>query len=608
MQKKSFLIKFLIISFIGLLVGCSSKIDEVANKKIVVNLRLNENSIDVNISNLSINSDTVVLSFPKTISGTYHYIENKNISSDILAVDSLNSLLLVKQLTSNKYKIIGAKSLKSIRYSLKSSKYNSFNVISKGAYIDKKLAVLNSNILLPVISGNDKRPISINIHKDKLLNNISNQNLQIKNDTTECLSFNNYDEFLNSPIVYSANSSKQILNIDSCSLEVAVHSPNNRISANDIMKIIEPTAKAVLKELHFLKQKKYNLAFIFNDKLDSGLFNIALEHSQSSIYHLFSEPDFSNEKDSLRFVKMIKHYVAHEMFHLFTPLNFKDEKMANILSDDFKMSQHLWLYEGFVEYFSAKILYKNATISEKDFFEFISNKMFESRAIYKSGFKKSLAKYSKYIYKYPENLGTFYSKGAIIAFSLDIHIAKTTNGKYDLFDVLKKIYSTNKVFKSDSLFDNISKIVGGDTKGFINKYIIGMEFPDDSFFQKAGISHEFVFNKSGHYFPVNIIRKNLNRESVFIEYSMKNFSKKTIELAEIDGCPVSLYVFSKIYHQYFKNKRSVKIKYFDGDLIKEGKLETVYWKRWPKPKVWNFTQMRSMNKDQKLVHDKLFSN
>ncbi|MGB5988868.1 MAG: hypothetical protein WBG43_03900, partial [Marinifilaceae bacterium] len=66
MQKRSFLIKFLIISFIGLLIGCSNKIDEVANKKIVVNLRLNVNSIDIDLSNLNINSDTVVLSFPKT--------------------------------------------------------------------------------------------------------------------------------------------------------------------------------------------------------------------------------------------------------------------------------------------------------------------------------------------------------------------------------------------------------------------------------------------------------------------------------------------------------------------------------------------------------------
>ncbi|QKG79908.1 M61 family metallopeptidase [Tenuifilum thalassicum] len=191
------------------------------------------------------------------------------------------------------------------------------------------------------------------------------------NDTVDIIEFDNYKDLINSPVIYSSTYSLDTISISNSKFNIYTHS--NQGNTFKIKEIVSPVIKTVFKELNFLNIEEYTFTFIFNSEVNPDILDFAaLEHPNSSVYLMFSTPDFSNKEDSVNFCLDIKHIVAHEILHLFTPITFSDSKVAN---HTLSMSGHLWLYEGFVEYQSLKILLKNKIISLEEFLDVLEQKL-----------------------------------------------------------------------------------------------------------------------------------------------------------------------------------------------------------------------------------------
>lgn len=584
--------------------GCSQPLYE---RIIQVDIEFDDNIINVSISSIYFESDFVLIEFPKTIIGTYHYIDN--LVDTIYVTDRLNNTIIVLKVDGC-FKIPNAKSISEISYKVRSSEYTTFNVLSKGVIISDSLIALNNNTIFGNISGVNIDSILLVIHKSKILKNISNQQIVSINDTTDNITYSTYHDLINSPIIYSLISTVNTFYEDSTKISVGIHGGEKKISSKYLSEIIKPVIKNVLDEIELIVvPQSYNFVFLFNEIPKNAINQYtALEHFNSSVYMFFSAPNLNNSKDSLEFVSNLKCTVAHELLHLFTPINFSDEFKSGFYSDSLQMSQHLWLYEGFVEYQSLKILLINKIIDFNTFISKIEEKMNYYSRFEKMKYYTSLAKVSENIYN-KHQLSTFYNRAAVLCFLMDIEVIELSKGNYNLFSLLKEIYNDYPTFHKDSLFSKMNNIVP-EIDNFINRYILDDKYPDLSFYlSKAGLEYSKVIKEYGYYFPIEIIDNEFKKKTGFIKFSKNVFPFKEgdiVEITEINGMPITSYSLSFLYRRYFDAQKTFNIKY-----LKNGKLISTTIKpilaRVPRvPYYPHISVNSSMTSKQRIIYNKLF--
>ncbi|MBE9468308.1 MAG: hypothetical protein IMY72_08315 [Bacteroidetes bacterium] len=571
-----------------------------------INIEISTGStVNIKIWNFRIDKDTTLLNFPKTLLGTYHFIKNK--VNDFTAFNSKGEKLNIKTI-GNKFVIYGSGDLNSITYNVNCSDKTSINLVSSGVIVDKDLIVLNNNILFGDFIG-ENRNYKVEIKKGTNFNNISNQQVYHKNDSIDIIRFRDYKQMINSPIIYSRISTNDTFFIGSTKFVLSVHSPNSMVKASLLSTILKPVTSAIINKIGFVFKDNYNLTFIYDEGLNEKVYQkIALEHPNSSVYHFFSTPSFINKRDSINYYQDLQQMVAHELFHVFTPINFRDNFDDCFYNDTLKMSPHLWLYEGFVEYYSLKILLDAGIIDKDYFFSKLAEKIYNYSKYVKMGYKISLAEASENIYD-KSNLNIFYDRAAVLCFLMDIEVAELSQGKYSLYSVIKQIYKQNNKFNKDSLFFKMNSIAPG-IDNFANKYIISDKYPDLSFYlSKAGLSYTMIHKEFGYYFPIKIIAYNSKTQTITIEFqeNISPFVKnKQIEITEINNYKVSSYSFSFLYRRYYNQEIAFEIKYIEKGVLQSATIKPILVNVPKIPYYPNIFINRNMNFSQKRIYEKLF--
>lgn len=589
---------FLITNISGCTLASSQQLD--------VSIEIVDSSyMNVKISNIKIDSDSIILQFPKSITGTYHKILNH--VYDFKAYNSNGTK--IKTITKGSdYLIKNSKELNTINYKVKFTDYNSINILSSGNIYEKDLLVINNNTLFCKFPNNNIQ-YDVRIKKRQEFINISNLNVIVENDSTDLIKFSDYYQLINSPIIYSSNSKTDSIIINEKKIIINVHNTQYKIDANYLSNVLKTTIESTINEINFTFEDSYILTFLYNDRVKNNIYKeIALEHNSSSIYHFFSEPYFFNIKDSIKFTTDLQHMVSHELFHVFTPINFSDNLVNNFFSDSLRMSSHLWMYEGFVEYQSLKILLNNGIIDFKTFISKIEEKINNYNKFEKMKYYTSLAKVSENIYN-KHLLGTFYNRAAVLCFLMDIEVVELSGGKYDLMSVLKEIFDSSPSFHKNSLFIEMNRIVPG-IDSFINSYIVDDNFPNiSSYLSKAGIKYSKVIKEYGYFFPIKILDDTSNNKSVFITFSEDVYPFKkdeTIELTEINGIPVTSFSLSFLYRRYFDFQNTFNIKYLNNGQLLSTTIKPIV-ARVPKvPYYPNISVNKSMTSNQRAVYNKLF--
>lgn len=564
-----------------------------------------DSTIQVKIYNLKASRDTSLFSFQNTLLGTYHPIKNQ--LEGISAFDS-KGVELPSQKVENNYIIYNSTDLDHIQYGVTGDKISTLNVLSTGLIVKPDLVVLNSNVLLGKL--NDTCSYSLRIKKDKSLKNISNSNVLCLNDTLDVLKFKNYQELINTPIIYSSKSSNQSFVVDSTSIHLSVHSPNHTVSAKELSKIVKPVVSAVLKEIDFIRPGDYNISLLFNDCIAKDIYErAALEHSHSSIYFFASEPNFSNAADSLDFANDLKETISHELLHLYTPIRFRDDFTRHFYEDSLQMSQHLWLYEGFVEYYSHKVLLDHGITDRSQFLNSVETMINKYVPYVKMGYKISLTKASKNIYS-QNHLQLFYSRAAFLCFLLDIEITQLSQGEKSLFTVLKAIYEDTPQFTEDSLYPRILEQVPG-LEPFINQYLVGDTYPNiPTFLSKAGLNYSLRIKKYGFHFPIDLVAYNKKSKSVLVEWKRKIppfAAKQQLELTRINGEAISATSFARIYRKYLSSPEAFEIEYIEDGAIQHATIKPLEVLVPQRPYYPQISIQNNMTSSQERVFEQLFN-
>ncbi len=455
-------------------------------------------------------SEEVTYQFPRIIPGTYAIADYGRYIANLKATDDKGNELSVKRKDVNTFVINNAEHLYSITYLVNdtydSEKGNAFDSKSKTIFspagtniLADKNFMLNMCGFVGYFSGYKDMPYQISIEHPENLLASSALTDEDASTTTDRFKVERYAEVVDNPIMY-AEPDTASFKVNGMEVLISVYSPNNKnISAKAFLPDIQRMVTAQKKFMGDInKTKKYAiLAYISSASASDAKGFGALEHNFSTTA-IFGESMKTEE---------LVHVIAHEFFHTLTPLNVHSKEIQDFDFNAPKMSAHLWMYEGFTEYFSQLFQVNQGLMTEEQFYKIMAgNETFSKRA-YKDNL--SFTEMSKNVLNpaYKEQYPNVYKKGALLAMCLDIIIRSKTNGNSGILDLmgeLSKIYGPNKPFDDNELIPKFTELSNKEVGDFIQKHIVdGKPVKYSKYLKRMGVKATIVQQPEEFVYIVN---------------------------------------------------------------------------------------------------------
>jgi predicted metalloprotease with PDZ domain len=178
--------------------------------------------------------------------------------------------------------------------------------------------------------------------------------------------------------------------------------------------------------------------------------------------------------------------VAHEFFHLWNVKRIKPDVLGPFDYENENYTNLLWVAEGLTSYYESVILRRAGLISEREFFSIKASAM-QALQERPGRFQTSLeeASFDAWIKYYRQdensvnNQISYYDKGEIVGFLLDVEIRSRSNGKHSMDDVFRELNTEfakkNRNFTPSDFKRLCEKYAGGSLSDFFAKYIEGRE-------------------------------------------------------------------------------------------------------------------------------------
>ena len=485
-----------VLFFIAGLLASVSVAQAVDNYRAKVDLNnVQDDYLFVEVWVPDVTAETIEYHMPKIVPGTYSISDFGRFLSEFKAVDENGKELTIEVVSVNTWRIKDATRLKKISYWVEDSfDSEQENVIFEpaGTNIEEgKNYILNTFGFFGYLEGMKDRGYEVEVvHPDGFYGASSLPKISAEGNT-DIYRIQNYVNLADCPIMYSVPDTATI-NVGGSEVLISVYSPNDVMTAADVLGMIRPVLEASEKYLGGkLPVDKYAfLIYLMDGASQSGGMG-ALEHMTSSVYTLPElKPDLLGQT--------IKDVAAHEFFHIVTPLNIHSSEIGDFDFIDPKMSKHLWLYEGVTEYTAHHVQVQNGLIDVETFFDVMREKMNGSDR-YKQDITFT-ALSTQCLGEHEDQYGNVYEKGALIGMCLDLLLLKESKGEYgmpDLMAELSKKYGPEMSFQDDALFDEIVAMTYPSVKTFFEKHVDGAEpLPFKEHLAFAGVKYEEHFMES----------------------------------------------------------------------------------------------------------------
>lgn len=241
----------------------------------------------------------------------------------------------------------------------------------------------------------------------------------------------------------------------------------------DLPKIARDTAKIIEQASKIFGDLPYNdYLFILNTRGGGGL-----EHLNSTALQ-FNRFNFTTRyKDFLNLV-------AHEFFHLWNVKRIKPDALGPFDYENENYTRLLWFAEGGTAYYESVLLRRADLISAEEFTAARETQMLalQNRP---GRFETSLedASFDAWIkyYRPDENAVnnqiSYYDKGELVNFLLDVEIRKASGGAKSLDDVMRYLYAEfakkNRNYSPEDLQKTCELMAGKPLNDFFERYVRG---------------------------------------------------------------------------------------------------------------------------------------
>ncbi|HWY07310.1 MAG TPA: hypothetical protein VNY24_10645 [Candidatus Acidoferrales bacterium] len=237
-----------------------------------------------------------------------------------------------------------------------------------------------------------------------------------------------------------------------------------------------------------------NYTFIFHIGKAANGAGGGMEHANSTAIYVPSGASLPNVS-------------AHEFFHLWNVKRIRPASLEPLDPTREMYTRSLWFAEGVTNTFSSYALVRTGIWSKQEFLQDLSQQIteIESRPAeqWQSAEQSSLdAWLEKYaLYNQPQRSVSYYTKGQILGFLLDIVLRDRTDNQRSLDDLLRAMnadFAREGKFYRDSLDIRLEseKLTGGSLADFFDRYVGGANpLPYQNVLARAGLelrTHETV--------------------------------------------------------------------------------------------------------------------
>lgn len=522
-------------------------------------VKIKDDQVSVTLQTPAITSDTVVYSFPKAIPGSYAVKDFGRFIKNFKAYNKNGKELPVDKINNNQYQVRHSKSLTSIHYLVGDTWDNNhpnFVFQPGGSNIEEgSNFVINNHAFYGYFEGYKNLPITLNFIRPTYLFASTHLPLQQNSNGTDVLQATNYNFLADNPIIYSIPDTTSFAAGNS-RINVSVFSATGKVKSAQVASYLQPLSKALATFFNGLPVKSYQFLFYF-DRPENALGESsgggygALEHNYSSLYYL---PEIAMQS---RIKSLVLEVAGHEFLHILTPLNLHSEQIENFDFINPEMSEHLWLYEGVTEYFANLVQLQSGLLTEKEFFKNMKEKMEQAKEFGQFSMTEMSKGVLTEVYKSKYN--SVYSKGALLAFMLDLYIREKTNNATDLKTAIQKLaqkYGPNKPFKDEDLFNDLVGITHPDVQIFIDDYIIGSKpLPFNQMLATIGYEYSPVETKLTYNIGQKLGLKfdEPSKQFVFTEVSNNALLIKNNDaLLSVENVPVTQENLNELWDKYFQ--------------------------------------------------------
>ena len=500
-----------------------------------------------------------VYCMPKIVPGTYSIYDFGRFLSEFKAFDVNGKELNVKQLDENRWAISQPTNLHKITYWVEDTyDTDQKNVVFEPAGTnieEKKNFIINTHGFFGYLEGMKRNDYELTFAKPEGFYGATSLVATQNTPTTEKFLVEDYSQLVDAPMMFAVPDTT-VMKVGGADVLVAVYSPNKRLTSQYVADNIKDILAAQKEYLGgSLPVNRYAfIIYLFEGMSRSGAMG-ALEHSYSSLYSL-------PEMEPQDLTQFIKDVAAHEFFHIVTPLSIHSEQIHDFDFINPQMSQHLWLYEGVIEYFAGHVQVKYDLMPPDQYLKVLHDKIQEAKT-YKD--KLPFTVMSKgCLHEHKNQYQNVYAKGALIGMCIDIKLRQLSEGKYGVQNLMRdlaKEYGKEKPFKDEELFDKITQLTFPEMRKFFTDYIEGVNpLPLKELFKAVGVLYDRTTTTT--FATLGNISLTLDENKVVISdtKNMNAFGKKMgyqegdaiVQLNEQNITPENA---SEIIEQYRRNTK-----------------------------------------------------
>jgi len=434
-------------------------------------------------------AENAVYQFASTAPGTYQVMNMGRFVRSFTAIDADGNEIETEYIAPNQYRISDPASVTQISYAIVETWDTLMPedniMIMGGTSIEEDHVMINGQAVFGYPTGMQDRPIEIRLeHPDVWIAATA-----LTADADGWYRADNYDQVVDSPILIG-NLSQASFTVGDTEIEIFVYSETGQVQAESIKEAVVDIIDAADEFLNGLPVDRYVFLFHFGDPI-AVVSNLqgyigAWEHSYSSGY-VMSEANFEQSIQG-----QIPSIVAHEFFHIVTPLNIHSEVIAQFNFVQPVASEHLWLYEGTTEWVAQTMQLRAGLITLDEYLGRMSDKLQTDDTLDKT-WSLSRISLESFTPEGQEQYYNIYQRGAIVSTLLDIRLLELSGGERGLREVLielAEVYGTDRAFDEATFFETFAEMTYPEISEFFDDYVRNANpLPLTEYFAKIGIQY-----------------------------------------------------------------------------------------------------------------------
>lgn len=342
----------------------------------------------------------------------------------------------------------------------------------RGSHMDTTHAFMNGCCIFLAVEQQLDAPVSVTLNKPKGVLytawQVATSLPQTQGKRGEFGDFfaSNYDALIDHPIEIGTFDRFQF-DVAGCQHDLVITGQWN----GDIQRLLKDLKAICTYEIEFFGNKppmSYYLFLLTVTEEEHG----GLEHRQSTALicsrYAFPKPQIQELSDAYQQLLAL---FSHEYFHLWHVKRIKPKSFIPYDLTQPNTTQQLWIYEGFTAYYDELILLRAKVIHKRQYLHLLEKaltRFYRTKGRHiQSVADASFDAWIK-LYQPTENsINTeisYYNKGALIAFCLDIAIRDATNSQRSLDDVMQWLWKmhgqTQQGTEADVIEQWVSQQIG----------------------------------------------------------------------------------------------------------------------------------------------------